>query len=69
MRKELKITLRFVSLIAIPLCLVNSFIINIIPSSFFSDWLSRFFISLIITFPQAVVYVSIVKRFNRKNKE
>jgi len=68
MIKELRITLRFVSLIAIPLCFVNSFIIDIIPSNFISGWLSRFFFSLFITFPQAVVYVSIVKWLDRKKR-
>lgn len=68
MSKELKQTLRFVSMIAIPLCFVNSLISGFVPTSFISDWTSRFIFSLGITFPQAVFYVSIVKRLDKKRK-
>ena len=66
MRKELKATVQFVSMIAIPLCFVNSLILSVTPTGFISDWFGRFFFSLLITFPQAVLYVSIVKRFSKR---
>ncbi len=69
MRKELKSTFRFVSLIAIPLCLVNSLILSFIPSDFMSSYISRFFFSLLITFPQAILYVSLVKKFDNRKKD
>ena len=68
MNKELKRTLRFVSLIAIPLCFVNSLVLSFIPQGFLSGWSARFLFSLLLTFPQAVFYVSLVKWFDKKRE-
>lgn len=65
MNKELQRTLRFVSLIAIPLCFVNSMVLTFIPPNFLFDWSTRFFINLVLTFPQAVLYVSLIKWYNK----
>ncbi len=65
MSKELKATIRFVSMIALPLCFFNSLILSIVPTYFISGWFSRFLFSVFITFPQAVLYVSIVKRLSK----
>lgn len=64
MNRELKRTLRFVSMIAIPLCFVNSLILGFIPSDFLLSWI----FSLLITFPQAILYVSLVKKFDTHQK-
>ena len=53
--KEFKKTLVFVFCIATPLCLVNSLIFNE------SNWRSTFWASYIVSIPQAIVYVSIIK--------
>jgi len=68
MNKDLKMTLRFVVLIATPLCLVNSFIFSFGSVDFLSDWISRFGLNYIITFPQAIFYVSVVKWFDKRKK-
>ena len=68
MNKELKQTLRFVVLIATPLCLVNAFIFSIGSDDFLSSWFSRFGLNYLITFPQAVFYVSVVKWFDKRKK-
>lgn len=68
MNKELKQTLRFVVLIATPLCLVNSLFFSVGSVNFLSDWFSRFLLNYFITFPQAVLYVSTVKWFDKKNQ-
>ncbi|WP_299991480.1 hypothetical protein [uncultured Pontibacter sp.] len=64
--KNLKPTLRFVALVATPLCLVNSFIATQESINFYADWASRFTYGFLITYPQAVVYVSLIKWFDRK---
>lgn len=65
-RKNLFPTLRFVSMVAIPLCLVNSLIFSFGSEPFFVVWLKRFCVNLLITFPQAVIYVSLVKKFDSR---
>ena len=69
MPKELKITLQFVAKIAIPLCLVNSIIMGYVPGHLLVDAWKRFAIGLLITFPQAVLYVSIVKWYQRSKEK
>lgn len=64
--KHLRPTLRFVALVATPLCLVNSFIAAQDSVNFYTEWATRFTYSFLITYPQAVVYVSLVKWFDRK---
>ncbi|EJF10452.1 MULTISPECIES: hypothetical protein [Pontibacter] len=64
--RHLKPTLRFVALVATPLCLVNSFIASQDSVNFFADWATRFTYSFLITFPQAVVYVSLIKWFDSR---
>jgi hypothetical protein len=68
MKKELKATLRFVMLIATPLCLVNGLIFSLSSQDLIQTWFSRFCITFLVTFPQAVLYVSIVKWFDKRNK-
>lgn len=68
MNKEFKATLRFVGLIATPLCLINGLIFSVGSQDLIAIWLRQFGFSLLITFPQAVVYVSIVKWFDKKNE-
>ena len=64
MNKEFKQTLRFVVLIATPLCFVNSLIF----SGSYVDFVNRFLLTYLITFPQAVLYVSIVKYLDKRNR-
>lgn len=66
MSKDLKMTFRFVILIATPLCLVNSFIFSFGSGSFWSDWLQRFLLNYAISFPQAVLYVSAIKWYDKR---
>jgi len=61
-------TLRFVILVATPLCFFNSLIFSYKSVDFLSVWLNRFLLNYIITFPQAVVYVSLVKWFDSRKK-
>lgn len=68
MKKELKSTLRFVLLIATPLCLVNGLIFSLNSQDLIQSWFSRFGITFLVTFPQAVLYVSAVKWFDKRNK-
>lgn len=68
MSNEFKQTLRFVALIATPLCLVNSFVFSTGADNFLSEWFYRFLLNYIITFPQAIFYVSIVKRFEKRKQ-
>lgn len=68
MNKEFKATLRFVALIATPLCLINGLIFSVGSQDLIATWLRQFGFSLLITFPQAVVYVSIAKWFDKKNE-
>ncbi len=67
MNNNLKQTLRFVSLIATPLCLTNSIIFSLESSSFWFEMINRFLLNFLITFPQAVLYVSIVKWYDNIN--
>jgi hypothetical protein len=46
MNKDLKMTLRFVVLIATPLCLVNSLLFSFGLIDFWQEWLKRFFAKL-----------------------
>ncbi|WP_034256940.1 hypothetical protein [Adhaeribacter aquaticus] len=64
--KNGKATLRFVALVATPLCIVNSFIATSDSPNLLSDWIARFTISFLITYPQAVIYVSLIKWFDSK---
>ena len=66
MNKELKTTLRFVFFIATPLCLVNSLIVSFGAIDFWQVWSTLFLRSYIITFPQAVLYVSAIKWFDKQ---
>ncbi|SHF19558.1 hypothetical protein SAMN05444274_1044 [Mariniphaga anaerophila] len=68
MSKDFKMTLRFVVLIATPLCLVNSLIVSFGSSDFLFDLFSRFGFNYAVTFPQAIFYVSVVKWFDKKKK-
>jgi hypothetical protein len=68
MSKDLKQTLRFVVLIATPLCLVNGFVFSFGSVNFLSDWFNRFLLNYSVTFPQAVLYVSAVKWFDKRKK-
>ena len=64
--KNLKPTLRFVALVATPLCLVNSFLATQDSLYFYTDWATKFTTNFLITYPQAVVYVSLIKWFDSK---
>lgn len=64
--KSLKPTLRFVALVATPLCLVNSFIASYESADFLTQWINNFASSYLTTYPQAVVYVSLIKWFDSK---
>lgn len=66
MSKDLKTTLRFVVLIATPLCLVNSLIFSFGLTDFWMDWLKRFLLNYAISFPQAVLYVTLIKWYDRR---
>ncbi len=68
MKKELKSTLRFVVLIATPLCLVNGLIFSLGSQDLIQTWFSRFVFTFLVTFPQAVLYVSVVKWLDKRNK-
>ncbi|SEC74935.1 hypothetical protein SAMN05192540_3986 [Maribacter dokdonensis] len=68
MKNELKSTLRFVVLIATPLCLVNGLIFSLGSQDLIQVWFSRFGFTFLVTFPQAVLYVSVVKWFDKRNK-
>ncbi len=59
--KSLWSTTRFVLKIATPLSLVNSMIHNFNATPFFSEWMKAFALNFMITLPQAVLYVSLVK--------
>lgn len=61
-------TLRFVALIATPLVLVNSFIFSFGSVNFLEVWLTRFCLNFAVTFPQAIIYVSLVKWFDGREK-
>lgn len=67
MKKEFKSTLRFVLLIATPLCLVNGLIFSLGSQDLIQSWFVRFGITFLVTFPQAVFYVSLVKWFDKRN--
>ena len=69
MKKELKETLRFVALIATPLCFVNGLIFNLGSQDLIQTWFSRFLLTFLVTFPQAVLYVSAVKWYNKRKKD
>lgn len=68
MNKELKTTLRFVVLIATPLCFINGLIFSLGSQDLIETWFTRFMFTFLITFPQAVLYVSAVKWFDKKKK-
>ncbi|PNW25684.1 hypothetical protein BKP44_19370 [Formosa algae] len=68
MKKELKSTFRFVMLIATPLCLVNGLIFSLGSQDLIQTWFSRFGFTFLVTFPQAILYVSAVKWFDKRNK-
>lgn len=69
MKKELKETLRFVALIATPLCVVNGIIFSLGSQDLIQTWFSRFLLTFLVTFPQAVLYVSAAKWYNKRKKE
>lgn len=69
MSKDLKMTLRFVFLIATPLCLVNGFIGSYGLPDFWQEWLKRFVFGYAVSFPQAVLYVSLIKWYDRRRKQ
>lgn len=69
MKKELIETLRFVALIATPLCFVNGLIFNLGSQDLIQTWFSRFLLTFLVTFPQAVLYVSAVKWYNKRKKD
>ncbi|WP_266204579.1 hypothetical protein [Pontibacter kalidii] len=64
--RNLKPTLRFVALVATPLSLINSFVGTYGSADFLAQWANRFAFSLIIIYPQAVVYVSLIKWYDSK---
>jgi hypothetical protein len=66
MKEELKSTLRFVLLIATPLCFVNGLIFSLGSQDLMQSWFNRFGITFLVTFPQAVFYVSFVKWFDKR---
>lgn len=68
MKKELKSTLKFLMLIATPLCFVNGLVFSLDSQNLIQTWFSRFCFSFLVTFPQAVLYVSIVKWLDKRNK-
>lgn len=59
-------TLRFVILIATPLCLVNSLLFSLGLVDFWEEWAKRFLLNYTISFPQAILYVTLVKWYNRR---
>ena len=69
MKKELIETLRFVALIATPLCFVNGLIFNLGSQDLIQTWFSRFLLTFLVTFPQAVLYVSAVKWYNKRKRD
>ena len=69
MKKELIETLRFVALIATPLCFVNGLIFSLGSQDLIQTWFSRFLLTFLVTFPQAVLYVSAVKWYNKRKKD
>ena len=62
-------TLRFVILVATPLCFFNSLVFSYTDNDFLSAWLARFCLNYMITFPQAVLYVTIIKWFDNHKKQ
>lgn len=64
--KDFKKTIRFVILIATPLCLVNSFIFSYESNNIFEEWTKRFLTFFSLSFPQAVIYVSLIKLYDRR---
>ena len=69
MKKELIETLRFVTLIATPLCFVNGLIFSLGSQDLIQTLFSRFLLTFLVTFPQAVLYVSAVKWYNKRKKD
>lgn len=61
--------MRFVLMVATPLCLVNSFITTQGAQDFYLHWLNRFIFNFLITFPQAVLYVTLIKWFDSKKQQ
>lgn len=68
MNKDLKMTLRFVVLIATPLCLVNSLLFSFGLTDFWQEWLKRFLLNYGISFPQAVLYVTLIKWYDKRKQ-
>lgn len=68
MNKELKATLRFVALIATPLCFINGLIFSLGSQDLIQTWFNRFVFTFLVTFPQAVLYVSAVRWFDKRKK-
>ncbi len=68
MNKDLKSTLRLVCFIATPMCLVNSFIFSFNQPNFLIEWLKQFLTMYIISFPQAILYVSLIKKYDSRKK-
>lgn len=68
MNKELKATLRFVALIATPLCFIDGLIFSLGSQDLIQTWFSRFVFTFLVTFPQTVLYVSAVKWFDKRKK-
>lgn len=64
----MKATLRFVVLVATPLCLVNSSLFSLEADHFLLTFINSFTVNYLITFPQAVIYVSLVKWFDHRRK-
>lgn len=61
-------TLRFVVLIATPLCLVNSLIFSFGSADFLMGWFNRFLLNYAISFPQAILYVTLIKWYDRRKQ-
>ena len=68
MLQNIKPTLRFVALVATPLCLVNSFIFSLGAQDLFLGVWSKFTQSYLLSFPQALLYVSLIKHFDGRRK-
>ena len=68
MLQNIKPTLRFVALVATPLCLVNSFIFSLGAQDLLMQILNKFTQSYLLSFPQALLYVSLIKHFDGRRK-
>lgn len=64
--KPSKRELLFVLLVAFPICLINSFISVIrkvnLWESFFQEWMDVFLFNFLVTYPFALIFVSIARK-------